>query len=51
MPWWVHKAEEDQLRVVVEAISVAARVWRQQESGRRDRSEGGLDGGIMESKY
>ena len=45
VPWCSQKAAEDQLRVTVEAISAAARVRRQQGSGRRDGSEGGSEGG------
>ena len=33
MPWWRHKAAENQLRVTVEAILKATRVWRRKESG------------------
>ena len=50
VPWWRQKAEEDQLRVVVEDILAASRVQRQQESGRRDRSEGGLEEGSTDSE-
>ena len=35
VPWWRHKAADNTLRVVVEAISMASRVRRQQESIRR----------------
>ena len=49
MPWWRQKTAEDQLSITVEAIQVAVRVWRRQESGRRDRSEGGSEGGSIGS--
>ena len=50
MPWWRQKAAEDQTRVTLEAILSASRVWRQQEYGRRDRSDGGSDGRVMDNK-
>ena len=43
VPWWRQKVAEDQLRVTVEAILEAARVWRRQEYGRVDGSEVGLE--------
>ena len=43
VPWWRQKVAEDQLRVTVEAILEAARVWRRQEYGRVDGSYGGLE--------
>ena len=43
VPWWRQKVAEDQLRVTLEEILEAARVWRQQEYGRIDGIEGGLE--------
>ena len=43
VPWWRKATEEKQPKVMVEEISSAARVRRQQESGRRGRSEGGYE--------
>ena len=45
MPWWRKKASEDQMRFRLESVMTSARVWRKQESGRRDGSEGGSGGG------
>ena len=50
MPWRRQEAEENQLKVAVEAISAAARVRRRQESDRHGESEGGSGGGSMDSK-
>ena len=50
MPWWSQEAAEDQLRVTVEVILVAERVWRKQEPGRRDESKGGPEGGSTDNK-
>ena len=47
--YWSQKAAEKQLRVTVEAILVAARVRRRQESGRHYGSEIELKGVIMDS--
>ena len=44
VPWCRQNAVEDQLRFMVEAVLSAERVWLRQESGRRDGSEGGLEG-------
>ena len=41
---------EEQLRVMMKAISEATRMRRRQKSGRRDRSEEGLEGGRTDSK-
>ena len=38
------------MKVAVEDISEAARVWQRQESDRRGESERGLEGGITESE-
>ena len=45
VPWWRKKASEDQMRFRLESVMTSARVWRKQESGRRDGSEGGSGGG------
>ena len=49
VPWLRHKAAKYQMRVTVEDISEATRVQKQQESGRRDGSKGGSEGGITNS--
>ena len=41
--WWRQAAADNQLKVTVEAILVAARVWQQQEYGRRGKSKGGYE--------
>ena len=48
--WWRQAAVENQLKVTVEDILVATRVRRQRESGRRGESEGGSEGGSMDSE-
>ena len=50
MPCWRKEAVYNQLRVTVEAISEASRVQRRQESGWSVGSEGGSEGGIMDSE-
>ena len=39
--WWRQEAAEKHMRSTLEGILVAARDWRQQESVRRVRGEGG----------
>ena len=50
VPWWRQKAAWDQLRVTVESILAAARVWWRQESGRRGGSKEGSEGGSTYSE-
>ena len=50
VPWWMQEAAENQLKITVEAILAAARVQRQQESGRCGGSEVGLEGGSTDSE-
>ena len=45
VPWWRQTEVEKHMNVKVEAILAAARVRRQQESGRHGESEGGSEGG------
>ena len=47
---WRKAAAHKQLKVAVEEILAAARVWRRQESGRCDGSDGGSEGEGMDSK-
>ena len=47
--WQMQETVENQLKVAVEEILAAARVRRKQESGRRDGSKGGSEGGNMDS--
>ena len=44
MLWRRHAAADKQMKVAVEEILVAEKVRRQRESGRRGKSEGGLEG-------
>ena len=48
--WWRQAAAEQQLKVVVEEILEAARVWRRQESGRRGGRKGGSEASSTDSK-
>ena len=48
--WWRQAAAENQLKVTVEDVLVAARVWRRQESGRRGERKGGSEGKITDRK-
>ena len=50
VPWWRQNAAKEQLRVTLEAILAVEKVRRQQESGRRERSEEGSEGGSTESE-
>ena len=50
MPWRMQTAADKQLMVLVETISEAIRVRRQQESGGRGKSKEGSEGGITGSK-
>ena len=45
VPWWRQASAENQLKVTVEDISVAARVWWRWESGRHSKIKGGSEGG------
>ena len=48
VPWWRQEAVENQLKVKVEAILIAERVWRGQESSIRGGSKGGSEEGGMD---
>ena len=50
VPWRMQTAADKQLMVLVETISEAIRVRRQQESGGRGKSKEGSEGGITGSK-
>ena len=45
---WIQVASENHLKVTLEDILVASRVWRQKESGSCGKSKGGSEG---ESTY
>ena len=50
VPWWKQVAEHKQNKIMVEAILTAARVHRQQESGRCGGSKGGSEGGSTDKE-